>query len=78
MFKKLQGKYKNKMKKSFYPDKVSEEFKSNLENISDLCNNISKLNCILMTQPAIYNQNLKNNNLEKLWFTPPFLNGLLI
>lgn len=72
MFKKLQGKYKNKMKKSFYPEKVSKEFKSNLESITDLCNNISNLNCILMTQPAIYNQNLKNDNLEKLWFTPPF------
>lgn len=77
MFKKLQGKYNFKPKKEYYPKNVSNEFSKNIKSISNICTSHKKIKCIFMTQPAIYDLELNDNDIEKLWFTPPFYDWAL-
>ena len=77
MFKKLQGQYNSKPKREYYPEKVSEEFSKNIRSISEICISDDSMKCIFMTQPAIYDLELNNKDIEKLWFTPPYHNWAL-
>jgi lysophospholipase L1-like esterase len=70
-FSKQRGSLSRNNVKSFFPENVSQDYKQNLEAISDTCHE-NNLICMFINQPTGYSNSASEDFKEGFWMTPPY------